>query len=161
MCPAFASIVVRAGTGNASISTGFLTYLLPWMHLPHILHRAQHPARHRAQHPHHHQHRVMAHPQQPLPFVFQPFPLSVPCHHSLLACHVLSQVATLPVSIQIVPGRNVGAIVLQMVDVWSRHTHGGMLGSQQPCLSPAKLNSPFRIWNQPRTSSLIPVMHPK
>ena len=40
MCPAFASIVVRAGTGNASTSTGSQA-LLPRTHLP-ILHPA-HP----------------------------------------------------------------------------------------------------------------------
>jgi hypothetical protein len=78
MCPAFVNIAVQAATANASISTGFLICLLPWLHRPLSLHPAQH--RH-----HRHRHHITAHPQVHSPFVFQPVPLSVPCHDSLLA----------------------------------------------------------------------------
>jgi hypothetical protein len=75
MCPAFINIAVQAATANASISTGFLICLLPWLHRPLSLHPAQHR---------HHCH-ITAHPQVYSPFIFQPIPLLVPCHNSLLA----------------------------------------------------------------------------
>ena len=56
MCPAFINIAVQAATANASISTGFLICLLPWMHCPLSLHPTQH--RH---HRHCHCHHIMAH----------------------------------------------------------------------------------------------------